>query len=209
MLYTVGYIDDDMTSYYDYKKRLGRRGIDLLFPDNCKSMEEIFDWIQKQNIKCFIVDYKLTGEFEFFGTELVLYLNSKIPDLPCLILTNYTQDSIGENLVILNMIEDRDIMSTSDNVKFEEFLNKIKQAVEVFENRIKNHSEEYKQLLDKKSKNDLTSFDEERFLDLYKILRSYGEVDDLPAQLLESETSLKMDKLLQSVNNLIEKVEER
>ena len=207
--YTVGYVDDDITSYNDYAKRLKRRGIELIFPDDRETKEQIFEWVQEKNIKCFIIDYKLNKVFDFSGTELALYLNSRIPDLPCLILTNYPKDAIDGNLVIQNMIENRDIMATSDPEKFEEFLSKVKQSVKVFEKRIENHKQEYKQLLDKKSGNTLSSSEEERFLDLYKLLRAYGEVDDLPAQLLESETSLKMDKLLQSVNNLIEKVEER
>ena len=83
----IGFVDDDRDSYEDYKVRLARKDIELLYPDDCDEMSEIIEWILSNGIKCLIIDYKLNLKFKFFGTELVAYINVKIPDLPCLIVS--------------------------------------------------------------------------------------------------------------------------
>ena len=205
-MYRVGYIDDEMDSYHDYAKRFARREIELLFPYNCKTKEEISEWIKENMIKYFIVDYKLIAEFNFLGTDLVSYLNSKMPDFPCLILTNYPSDSIDENLVPVDRIESKQIFGPSGREKFDKFVEKIKHSITVFEKRLEVYEQEYSQLLTKKTTHELNSFEEERFLELFKLLRAYSEIDDLPDEFLKTEAAVKMDQLLEDVNNLIEKV---
>ena len=205
-MYIIGFIDDDRDSYEDYKIRLARKDINLLYPDGCVEMEEIVEWILSNNIKCFIVDYKLNKRFSFLGTELVAYINVKIPDLPCLILTNYPEQSISENMVITSLIEERNALAADD---IEDFVIKIKQAVDVFDNRLRKYTAEYANLLTLKKNSSITAMQEERFIDLYKLLRSYGEVDDLPVQLLNNEVNQKIDEILGRVNTLVEEAEKR
>lgn len=42
-------------------------------------------------------------------------------------------------------------------------------------------------------------------MDLFKILRAYNEVDDLPAELLTTNATKKMSDILESLNELIDK----
>jgi len=205
-MYIIGYVDDERDSYENYKVRLARKDIELLYPDTCTEMKDILDWVLINNIKCLIVDYKLNKKFRFLGTELVAHINVKIPDLPCLILTNYPETSISENMVISNLIEERDVLVADDN---EGFVLKIKQAVDVFDNRLRKYNTEYEELLKQKKEGKISALEEERFIDLYKLLRAYGEVDDLPTQLLNSEINLKIDEILGRVNTLVTKTEER
>jgi len=130
----------------------------------------------------------------------------KVPDLPCLILTNYPEESINENLVIINLIEDRNVLAADD---IEEFVRKIKQAVDVFETRLHRYHIDYEILLKAKKNGSISAIEEEQFIDLYKLLRAYGEVDDLPIQLLSSEVNQKIDEILGRVNVLVEKIENR
>lgn len=205
-MYIIGFIDDDKDSYEDYKIRLARKDINLLFPDDCIEMEEIVEWILSNNIKCFIVDYKLNNMFSFLGTELVAYINIKIPDLPCLILTNYPEQSISENMVITSLIEERNVLAADD---IEGFVIKIKQAVDVFDNRLRKYTEEYKGLFIKKKEGVISATEEERFIELYKLLRSYGEIDDLPAELMTTELNQKIDEILGCINKLVSQTEKR
>nr|WP_315101734.1 chemotaxis protein [uncultured Catonella sp.] len=205
-MYRIGFIDDDRDSYEDYKVRLARKDIELLYPDGVTEMSEIIEWILSKCIKCFIIDYKLNKKFKFLGTELVAYINMKIPDLPCLILTNYPEESINENLVITNLIEDRSVLATDD---IEGFAIKIKQAVAVFENRLRKCHDYYETLLKAKKNGSISAIEEEQFIDLYKLLRAYGEVDDLPVKLLSSEVNQKIDEILGRVNTLIEEAKNR
>ncbi|HHF1757181.1 TPA: chemotaxis protein, partial [Haemophilus influenzae] len=110
------------------------------------------------------------------------------------------------NLVIINLIEDRNVLAADD---IEEFVKKIKQAVDVFENRLRKYHIDYEELLKAKKNGSISAIEEEQFIDLYKLLRAYGEVDDLPIQLLSSEVNQKIDEILGRVNILVEKVENR
>lgn len=205
-MYRIGFIDDDRDSYEDYRVRLERKDIELLYPDCITEMPEIIEWILSNNIKCLIIDYKLNNKFKFLGTELIAYINVKVPDLPCLILTNYPEESIRENLVIINLIEDRNVLAADD---IEGFARKIKQAVDVFENRLHKYYINYEELLKARGNGSISAIEEEQFIDLYKLLRAYGEVDDLPIQLLSSEVNQKIDEILGRVNILVEEVENR
>ena len=205
-MYRIGFIDDDRDSYEDYQVRLARKKIELLYPDGITEMPEILEWLLSNGIKCFIIDYKLNNKFKFLGTELITYINLKVPDLPCLILTNYPEESINENLVIINLIEDRTVLAADD---IEEFVRKIKQAVDVFETRLHRYHIDYEILLKAKKNGSISAIEEEQFIDLYKLLRAYGEVDDLPIQLLSSEVNQKIDEILGRVNVLVEKIENR
>ena len=205
-MYRIGFIDDDRDSYNDYQVRLARKKIELLYPDGITEMPEIVDWLLSNGIKCFIIDYKLNNKFKFLGTELIAYINARVPDLPCLILTNYPEESMRENLVIINLIEDRNVLAADD---IEEFVRKIKQAVDVFENRLHKYYINYEELLKAKKNGSISAIEEEQFIDLYKLLRAYGEIDDLPIQLLSSEVNQKIDEILGRVNILVQKVENR
>ena len=205
-MYRIGFIDDDRDSYEDYQVRLERKDIELLYPDGITEMPEIIEWLLSNGIKCFIIDYKLNNKFKFLGTELIAYINERVPDLPCLILTNYPEESIRENLVIINLIEDRNVLAADD---IEESVRKIKQAVDVFENRLHKYYINYEELLKAKKNGSISAIEEEQFINLYKLLRAYGEIDDLPIQLLSSEVNQKIDEILGRVNILVEKVENR
>lgn len=205
-MYRIGFIDDDRDSYEDYRVRLARKDIELLYPDCITEMPEIIGWLLSNSIKCLIIDYKLNNKFKFLGTELIAYINVKVPDLPCLILTNYPEESIRENLVIINLIEDRNVLAADD---IEGFARKIKQAVDVFENRLHKYYINYEELLKARKNGSISAIEEEQFIDLYKLLRAYGEVDDLPIQLLSSEVNQKIDEILGRVNILVKEVENR
>jgi len=200
-MYKVAYVDDDYSAFSDYQKRLARKGIELHFVDNCISMEDILVWVMNNCIECLLVDHKLTAKYAFQGTNVVAYINSQLPDLPCIILTNYPKDSEGDNLVVKNLIFDRNIMSEVDISPFAEI---IKQSAEVFRNRLKIHLDKYEALLDKKNNGHISADEEEWFLYLYKLLRAYGEVDDVATELLKPDVDKKIDALMERLDHYID-----
>lgn len=203
---TVGFIDDDKTLINDYQIRLKRKNVNLVFAEGCNTKEDVLEWIIKNEIKCMLVDYKLTQAYGFMGTDLVAYLNSEIPDLPCIILTNYCEEGIGENLVVENLFIDRDVFDAEmGSAKFEDFIGKLNQSVAVFDNRLVKHIEEFQSLRSKKDTGDISAIEEERFLSLFKILRAYNEVDDMPTELLTTSANKKMNDILEALDKLIDK----
>lgn len=199
-MYAVGFVDNSFDLLPDYRTRLRRHGVELLFPNSGKSKEEIVQWVLSNDIRCLMVDHKLRPNFDFVGTDLVAYINSALPDLPCMILTAYTQESLNENLVIKNMIESRDSLDATNLISF---VDKLKQAVDVFSKRLKLHEDEYRQLLEMKQKRMIVAQQEERLGYLYRLLRSYGEIDELPTELLRPEMEGKVDSLIGKLNNLL------
>jgi arsenate reductase-like glutaredoxin family protein len=207
-MYTIGFIDNYDDLIENYKTRLKRKDIELLFVENCTTKEDVLHWILSRGIKCMAVDYRLKPHYTFNGTELVAYLNTSLPDLACIILTNYCDEGIEENLVIKNLFFDRDRLDKPlDSPEFEELVSAFKQAIEVFNNRLERNSKEYNELKKKKDAGTITDSEEERFLELYRILRAYSEVDDLPTSIMTREAMKKMTSIIDSLEKLLENKE--
>lgn len=205
-MYKIGFIDDDKSFAKDYKIRFEKKGIELLFVENFVTKLDVIDWILNNGIKCMLIDYKLTGMYDFNGTELVAFINSELPDLPCIILSSYCDDGINENLVIKNLfIERSDLSKSMGSNTFEKVINSLKQAVDVFNKRLELHISEFENLQKKKYNGIITAKEEERLLQLFKLLRAYNEVDDLPAELLTTNISKQITNILESLNKLIDK----
>lgn len=199
----VGYLDDEKDIMDDYKRRLKRRDIELIIAPSGCSMAEVKKWIVKENVKCMLVDYQLSAEYDFNGTDFVSYLNDELPGLPCIIITSYREDSVEENVVISQCIIDRDLMSGNEK-EFSQFCADLIQATEVFDNNLKKYKEKYEYLLKKKEEGTITSEEEEEFFAVYRIMRAYSEVDNLPEDLLKPEVSSQIEDLLEKLDTLLE-----
>lgn len=85
--------------------------------------------------------------------------------------------------------------------------------VDVFKNRVKAHSLEYKTLLEKKALSETedstqwTIEDTEKLKTLFNLLKSYGEVDDLPSDFITSEVGSKLDTIISKMNQLLKDIE--
>ncbi len=205
---TIGFIDDDNSYFDDYNDKLEYDEIEMLFVEGCKTEKDVLNWILNNQIKCMLIDYKLNRVYDFNGTDLVTFINSEIPDLPCIILTNYCDEGIAENLVTKNIFIERELFSKDLNSQeFRDLVFQFKQATEVFENRISRHLSEYENLKQKKDNKLISHDEEERFINLYRILKAYGEVDDLPLELLSTAASRKMDDILGKLDKLLGETE--
>ncbi len=202
-MYRVGYIDDEEQVLDDYIRRLRRRDIELLIAPP-GTLQEMKQWIVDEKIKCMLVDYRLSAKYSFNGTEMVAYLNDVLKELPCWILTSYAESSVKENLVTKNNIIDRSVMAANEK-EFSEFCEDMIQATEVFDRRMEKNREKYLELLSRKKSGTLTREEEKEFLDVYRVLQEYGEIDDLPVELMKSETNVQLDHLLQKLDELLDK----
>lgn len=200
-MYTVGYIDDENDMLSDYIRRLSRRDIELKIAP-IGDMVCIKQWIVTEHIACMMIDYQLSGQYEFVGTELFSYLYDELPGLPCIILTSYTDSSVNENKVVQNCIFDRSMMDRPGE-EFEQFCETIKQSTEVFKNNIDKYMRKYKLLYKKKTEGDITPKEEEELLTVFKVLRAHGEVDDISSELMTTKISTKLDNVLEQLDNLL------
>lgn len=192
--YNIGYIDDDSSAFKDYAELL-ENYVTLKLVENCLTKQDVYNWILENEIECFIADFKLSDQYTFNGTELLEFLNKKLPDLVCIILTNYPCDSVAENLVSSILIKDRNILNSIEGITT--FGEELRQASEVFTKRLINLENEFSLLLGKKRKKKISANEEESFLALYYILKAYNRIDDLPSEIFKSEISDKIDKILE------------
>lgn len=201
----VGFVDDEKTNYADYATRLKRHSIEMLFYEGESKVSAIIDWLISEGILCLFVDYDLQKKFTHNGTDLVFNINQILPDFPCIMLTNYPEESRNEKIVPKRLIWDREKMSEPD---LSDVIDTINNEVEVFQKRKATLLQEYTQLLEKKDTDVFTASDEERLMQLHALFSKYGETDDIPSPLLSSETNKKLDTLIDRLSQLIEKKED-
>lgn len=202
-MYKVGYIDDENDLISDYIKRLERRDIELIVAP-IGDMLAVKKWIVDTNIECMLIDYQLKAEYDFVGTELFSYLYDELPGLPCIILTSFTDSSVNENMVVKNCIVDRSVMDKS-GPEFDEFCDMLKQSTEVFKTNKNKYIAKYTELYKKKTEGDILPEEEEELLTVFKILKAYGEVDDISAQLLTTKVDAALDAVLEKLDELLNK----
>ena len=156
-----------------------------------------------------IIDYdlsKIHHEELVDGNSLVRYLNIEIPDFPSIILTSFAADSRNENTVINALILDRDIMTNDvDGPEYADFIKTIVNLITVFHKRLSLNVDEYQSLIFKRNNRErLTPIEEQRLINLYKILFAYDLIDEINPMLLTPSLGEKLDKVLDSIKKLTE-----
>ncbi len=203
MEYRIGFVDDFEDMIEKYIKKFRRSDIEVIYADDCLTYEDIFEWILDSKINYLLVDYKLQQKYDFSGSELIRYINNKLPDLHCIIFSSV--NDINDDLVMKNTIKDKSIIELKiDDPKYKEFIEEIKDGARVFEARKQVSLEEYKNLLNIKNTSGFkNAVEEERFIFLYKILVSYGFIDEIPSELMKPTVEKKLDILLDKLNKYI------
>ena len=213
-MYKVGYIDDEPTQYENFSRKLKRRcnELELVLLEDCKTKAEFLEKIYEKQIDVLLIDYKMAGAFGFNGTTLINYINDHIRDLECFILTAVDKEQITDGLVAERNRFPKTIFDTEaeDSQKVEElsgFINALKDSAAVYRTRREQKVVRYKELLEKKKKGTL-GVEEEEFLELYKVLSSYGMVEKLPENMLSSKFEETLDKLLSIGDKIIKSHQE-
>lgn len=197
----IALIDDSKRQYDKYKTRLELKGINLIFMEYIQEYDKIIQWLLDNEIKFVLIDYKLDDKYEFEGSNLMHYIDNAIPDLQCALFTSNIPD---DNLVMNCQMIDKNVFNTRGE-EFDKFIDRVKQAVTVFENRQKISLKEYNELLEKKKKTELNASEIERMEELYKRLYSYGLVEYMPKEFFETNIEEKIDELIKVVEKYIDK----
>lgn len=207
--YRIGYFDDENREYDNYKVDFEYHKIELIKVSNIETRVQIRDFILSEKLDAIIIDYDLSkfhSDELVDGNALVRYLNTEIPDFPSVILTSFAADSRNDNTVINALILDRDIMTNDvDGPEYQTFINTIVNLITVFHKRLSLNVEEYQILISKrKNKEELLPVEEQRLINLYKILFAYDLIDEINPFLLTSSLYEKLDKVLDGIKKLTE-----
>lgn len=213
-MYRVGYIDDETTKYEYYDRKLKRLSpdIELIFLKDCKTKEDFLEKIYAEQIEVLLIDYRMAGNFGFNGTTLINYINDHVRDLECFILTGVDRELISDGLVTDRNTFQKTIFNTEadDPQKVQElleFIDVLRNSAKVYRVRREQKIERYKELLELKKSGKLGA-DEEEFLSLYKVLSSYGMVENLPQKMLSSSFEKDLDDLLRVGEAIVKKYTE-
>ena len=70
---------------------------------------------------------------------------------------------------------------------------------------LKKYKEKYEKILKEKQKRNLSVKEEEELMDIFRILKAYREVDEVPAEMLKSSFSGQIDLVLNQLDTLLKK----
>lgn len=206
-MYSIGYLDDEDLEYDNYRVDLLNHNMNLIKIQDIKTKTDLRNLILSLKLDCLIIDYNLNKfrqkEIQD-GNELVRYINSEIPDFPCIILTSYPEESKDEKTVINSFILDRDVLTNdTDGVEYKELVDKITNNIEVYKKRLTLNKEEFENLMKRRHVNDLSIAEEDRLISLYKILYSYNMVDEINPELLRKDLQVKMNSVISKLKELL------
>ena len=208
-MYRVGYIDDEPTEFEIYRRSLKRRckELELVLIDDCKSKQDILDKIYEKQIDVLLIDDKMVRSYGFNGTTLINYINDSMRDIQCFIMTAVDTEQISDGLVAKRDKYSKNIFDTeaADQKKeadLRDFIQVLLESAKVFQTRRKQKMERYQELLEKKHQGELGA-NEEEFLELYKVLSSYGMVEKLPKNMLDSKFEERLQRILELGNAII------
>lgn len=159
-----------------------------------------------------MIDYKMASSYGFNGSALINYINDQIRDLECFILTGVERDKVEDGLVAERNRYSKTIFDTEGDdekkvQKFNEFIEMLIQSANVFRMRRKQKKEQYQELFEKRKRESLTAEEEEEYLRLYKVLASYGMIEELPENVLTVDFEKKLDHLLKIGDSILKKYE--
>ena len=208
-MYRIGYFDDENREYDNYKVDFKYHNIELVKVSDIETKAQLREYILSEKLDAIIIDYdlsKIHHEEMVDGNYLVRYLNIEIPDFPSIILTSFAEDSRNENTVINALILDRDIMTNDvDGPEYADFIKNIVNLITVFHKRLSLNVDEYQTLISKRdNQEELTPIEEQRLINLYKILFAYDLIDEINPMLLTPLLGEKLDKVLDSIKKLTE-----
>lgn len=213
-MYRIGYIDDQPVQYNNFRKKIQRRfpDVDLILLDQCTTRKEFLKRIYEEKVDVLLIDYKMASSYGFNGSALINYINDQIRDLECFILTGVERDKVEDGLVAERNRYSKTIFDTEGDdekkvQKFNEFIEMLIQSANVFRMRRKQKKEQYQELFEKRKRESLTAEEEEEYLRLYKVLASYGMIEELPENVLTVDFEKKLDHLLKIGDSILKKYE--
>lgn len=208
-MYRVGYIDDEPTQFENYRRSLQRRckELELVLIEDCESKQDILDKVYEKQIDVLLIDYKMVKSYGFNGTTLINYINDSMRDIQCFIMTAVDTEQITDGLVAKRDKYSKNIFDTEaadqkKEAELREFIQVLLESAKVFQVRRQQKLERYKELLNKKYQGELGA-DEEEFLELYKVLSSYGMVEKLPKKMLDSKFEERLQRILEMGSAII------
>jgi hypothetical protein len=212
MQYKVGYLDDEYDYVSNIDRNLKKCGLNMLSMQEIESvanLDSLINFIIDNEIGCLLVDYDLLKlKSKIYGTQVIKEINDILPSFPCFLLTNYVGAGKLENIVQAIFVEDKEIfLEDYDSDKFQLFIKRIKNGIDCFYKRLEISISEYKTLFDKMKNDQIIPEEEYKFHSLYRVLKSYHFVDEIPDFFLYKKTQDNFNEMLGILKDIDKKLE--
>lgn len=203
-MYRVGFIDDQDKHVSKYQRRFKKLGIDLIYLEHALDYNGIVDWIFSEKIDAILIDYRLTPRYDFIGSRLVNYLNKKIFDFPCMLLTSYATDALNEELISESFILKKSDMQEG----IEKISKKIIQNIKVFQKRLSLAEEEYREDFMKYKNNELDIQKIEELKEKYNVLKGYHLIEEYDWSAIDKEKDEELNEAVKKLDKILKKFKE-
>lgn len=209
--YKLGYVDDDKSDVASFYKYIKPYQDTILFerfiPKKLIDIEELYEKIKESNLDILVIDYRLNeyANINFLGSDLIHYVHKHRRDFPCILLTSHPDEAI-DNFENVHLIYDKSMIFGSNEENRKRFYRILISAIEKYINDIIGaHDIIYelnqKSVLDLEEENQYIKADE--FIEA-----NLDGVFTVPRQLKSQLHNQELKKLVDEVQELLEKIEE-
>lgn len=208
----IGVIDDEEEQFnlirekFDIYGGLNNIDFDLSYGIDYTKKEEVIDWILDEHLDCVIIDFRLLIKFEFSGVELINYIQDKLTNFPCVILTARKADVEDTKLVVKPLIYDKDeiITNSAESNEIQKFIENIQDYITVYKNQLSEKKKKYLELIKKYEEKKINDEEYNELTLLQRILVSYGIIEYFPLKDMGTDIENELVNILDTIKKIIE-----
>jgi|CXWL01.1.fsa_nt_gi CheY-like chemotaxis protein len=208
-MYKIGFIDEDAGQRNHFYQAFKDDFVVHIIEPKKKSTEEelIFDALDN-DVELLIIDYRMDDELSFNGDSVARKLAAINPNLPVIVLTSHEAEALG-SVDDFRMVFDKSIWDDPEGQEFASFKNKLKSLINNYETRVATAEKRLKELDDKLKVEGLLPSEEDEYVTLNTFLEQVlGKGNRINRQFYSKTTNDRLDSLMASTKELLEKVKE-
>lgn len=205
--YRIAYIDESPEDIRRFQ-RYASDDFEVIDFEPPQELENLIELILGSNVMAIVSDYNLTEYNKvahYDGVDVVNAFIAIKPGFPSFVLTSYDEDAANESSDV-NLVYTKEALIESQGITFKE---RIRKQIDHYINKIDDTKNELNELLSKRLREQLTSREEERLIDLDTFLEhSINAECALPKDLKLPSNADKLSEILLSTKQLLEEIKE-
>jgi len=209
-MYKIGFIDEEKTQiqhfYQTFKNDFEIHQFELTQDAEPEGLiRETF----AEHLDALIIDFRMNGFFGYNGDLIVEKLNEINPFFPKILLTSFPLDAL-DFVDDPNIVNTKDIWSGDSVMNLEIFIKKLNRQIRIYYENINDNEEELKVLEEKRKTSGLKPIEEDQYVKINNFLNKVtGQNRDLPKDFYSQATNEKLDILIETTEEMLNKLTEK
>ena len=186
-----------------------RDQVETFEPSN--TVDETIDTILGYKCKVLITDYMLNEHkagVEFNGIDLIREFQKRFLMFPCFVTTAFAGEASTAGFDINIIFPKSDFIDVKNNASDLPFFERVRKKIKEYEHSLEQKKSKLRELTDKMEKEDLSSSDVQKLIDLDSQLEAMLGANHSIQQHLKEEAMKPFRNLISRTEDLIEKIEE-